>query len=106
VVDVRPAAEGLNVTLHVALPGTTELVPGAKVVLQPTCPKLPLLGDELKVSFPVGVGPPKVSLRTAIHLVSLLTATVEGEQLTLIEVGSTAVMADEPPVLAACVLSP
>jgi hypothetical protein len=74
--------EGVNVTRQVALPGADWHAGG---------PKFPAVGEEPNVTAPMGGGPPLGSVSVAVHSVGLLSGTVEGEQLTVSVVGSTAV---------------
>ena len=81
-----PVALGVKVTEQLAelpLPASVQLV-GVKV-------PAPL---ELKLTVPVGVlgVPPPVSVTVAVQVVDAPTATVAGEQLTVVDVERLAVM--------------
>ena len=63
------------------------------------------LGDELKFSVPSGAWVAVASVSVAVHCAEVPIWTVEGEQLSVVVVGSTAVAAP-PALLPAWVLSP
>jgi hypothetical protein len=67
----------------------TELVAAS---VQLVLPNDPVVGDELKLTDPVGVLAPLegVSVTIAVHVVALPNVSDVGEQATLVEVGSTA----------------
>ena len=93
----------MNVSWHEAVP--LVLVPASAQV--PELAKEPEVGAELKLTVPVGVLAPldTVSVTVAVHIEALPVATDDGEQLTLVDDGSSDV--SEPwPLLVWWLLSP
>jgi hypothetical protein len=79
----------VNVTWQEAVP----VVPVGASVQLPEVPNVPVVGDEVKLTVPVGVLTPldAVSLTVAVHDVAVPVATGEGEHATTVEDGFTAV---------------
>ena len=82
------AADGVNVRWQDATP----VVPVAASVQLPELPNDPDVGEDVKLTDPVGVVAPDeaVSVTVAVHVDALPVATELGEQLTLVDVGSGA----------------
>ena len=94
----------MNVTAQEAVP----TVPVAASVQLPELPNAPVVGEDVKLTVPVGVLAPLelVSVTVAVHVVALPVATDVGEHATLVDVGSTDVIEEDVPLLVACSLSP
>jgi hypothetical protein len=77
-------------------------------VQTPLLLKPPLLGLTEKVIVPPGVlvVPLSVSVTVAVQVVPLLASTVDGEQLTLVEVVRAVTVTLNEPLFVVCVPSP
>jgi hypothetical protein len=81
-----PAAEAVNVSWQEAIP----VVPVVASAQLPELPNEPVVGDEAKLTVPVGVLAPleAVSVTVAVHVEGAPVVTDEGEHATLVDVGA------------------